>query len=230
MEKNLSEETFWERATKTRMGKYLTHMETCFVSDSINQVHPQMILDVGAGAGKFSLLAAENNATVVSIDINSYGLKRLKLKNKYAYLIQADARKTPLKDGIFDAIFMIEVLDYISEADEVFKECHRTLKLDGSLVFSFGNKSSFKQKLRELRGKSYRHSYDRVIQWLSTTGFAVMRKMGFNWVLFGRTSENRLVHLSTGIEKLLGLRRISSLSPWVIMHTVKSDNPLSTKL
>lgn len=227
LEKILSEETFWEKAAKTRMGKYLTRMETSFVSDSINQARPQMILDVGAGAGKFSLLAAEKNATVVSIDLDAYGLKRLKLQNKHAYIIQADARKIPLKGEVFDAIFMVEVLDYISEADEVFKECHRTLKLDSVLVFSFGNKSSFKQKLRELRGKSYTHSYDRIMQWLAATGFAVTRKMGFNWGLFGRTSESRLVPLSVGVEKLFGLRRIPSLSPWVMLHAVKSDKALN---
>jgi 2-polyprenyl-3-methyl-5-hydroxy-6-metoxy-1,4-benzoquinol methylase len=226
-EKNLFEETFWERAAKTRMGKYLTRMETSFVSESINQVRPQMILDVGAGAGKFSLLAAEKNATVVSMDIDSYGLKRLRLQNKHACIIQADARKIPLKDEVFDAVLMIEVLDYISEADEVFKECHRTLKLDGLLVFSFGNKSSFKQKLRAMRGKSYTHSYGRIMRWLSAAGFAVTRKMGFNWGLFGRTSESRLVPLSTGVEKLLGLRRIPSLSPWVMLHAVASDQSLS---
>ena len=204
------------------MGKYLTRIETFFVSESIKQVRPQAIMDVGTGAGKFSLLAAEKNATVVSIDIAAYGLKRLKLQNKNAYLIRADARIIPLKDEVFDAIFMIEVLDYISDADEVFKECYRTLKLDGLLVFSFGNKSSFKQKLRELRGKSYTHSYERVIQWLSATGFAVIKKRGFNWGLLGRTSESLLVPLSAGIEKLFGLRKIPSLSPWVMLHAVKS--------
>ena len=69
--------------------------------------------DVGAEAGRFSLLATDTNATVIGIDIDSYGLKRLKLKTKRVNVIQADARKIPLKDETFDAIFMIEVLDYI---------------------------------------------------------------------------------------------------------------------
>jgi ubiquinone/menaquinone biosynthesis C-methylase UbiE len=51
-------------------------------------------------------------------------LKRLKLKNRHANIIQADARKIPLKDEIFDATFMIEVLDYVPELDEVLRECH----------------------------------------------------------------------------------------------------------
>jgi ubiquinone/menaquinone biosynthesis C-methylase UbiE len=222
-EKDLTEETTWEKAAKTRMGEYLTRIETSFVTDSITDSRPQMIMDVGAGAGKFSLLEGENNGTVVSIDIDAHGLKRLKLQNDKVNIIQADARNIPLKNEVFEAIFMVEVLDYISEAEKVFEECYRTLKLNGLFVFSFGNKSSIKQKLRKLRGKSYTHTYDRITHWLSATGFYVKRKIGFNWGLFGRTSENRLVSLSAGIEKIFGLRRLPSFSPWVMLHVIKSE-------
>ena len=211
------------------MGKYLTKIETNFVSDSIKQTQPRMIMDIGAGAGKFSLLASEKKANVVSIDIDSIGLKRIKLQNSNIHVIKGDARKIPLRSEVFDAVFMIEVLDYISEGDEIFKECYRTLKLEGSLVFSFGNKSSFKQKLRQLRGKSYTHSFGRVMQWLSKAGFTVKRRLGFNWGLFGRTSENRLIPLSVRLEGILGLRRIPSFSPWVLIHSIKSTPNLSAK-
>jgi ubiquinone/menaquinone biosynthesis C-methylase UbiE len=222
-DKGFSEETTWEKAAKTRMGKYLTRIETSFVADSIAGLRPQMIMDVGAGAGKFSLLEEENNGTVVSIDLDAHGLKRLKLQNDKVHIIQADARNIPLKNEVFEAIFMVEVLDYISEAEKVFEECYRALKLNGIFVFSFGNKSSVKQKLRKLRGKSYTHTYDRIIHWLSATGFSVKRKIGFNWGLFGRTSENRFVPLFTGIEEILGLRRLPSFSPWVMLHVIKSE-------
>jgi ubiquinone/menaquinone biosynthesis C-methylase UbiE len=222
-EKDLSEETTWEKAAKTRMGKYLTRIETSFVADSIAGSRPRMIMDVGAGAGKFSLLEEENSGTVVSIDIDAHGLKRLKLQNDKVHIIQADARNIPLKNEVFEAIFMVEVLDYISKAEKVFEDCYRTLKFNGFFVFSFGNKSSIKQKLRKLRGKSYTHTYDRIMNWLSATGFSVKRKIGFNWGLFGRTSENRLVPLFAGIEKILGLRRLPSFSPWVMLHVMKSE-------
>ena len=222
MEKNLCEETFWEKAAKTRMGRYLTRVETRFVSGAINQSRRYAILDIGAGAGKFSLLAAEKNATVVSIDIVSQYLKRVKVVNKNVNVIQADARRIPLKDETFDGAFMIEVLDYISELGDVLGECHRTLKFNAPFVFSFGNKSSLKQKLRELRGKSYMHSYSVVIERLYKKGVEVKRKLGFSWLPFGRTSESRLVPFFATIEKLFALRRIPSVSPWVMVHAAKS--------
>ena len=224
--KNFSEETHWEKAAKTRMGKYLTRMETDFIFKSITPSQTCTVMDVGTEAGRFSSLASEKDATVIGVDVDAYGLKRVKLKTKDVDVIQADARKIPVKDGTFDAIFMIEVLDYISDLDEALTECYRTLKSDAVLIVSFGNRRSLKSQLRKLRGKSYRHSYKRVMQSLSKTGFAVVRKMGYSWLPFGRTSESRMIPFLAMLEKLFALRRIPSLSPWVIVHSVKSDKSL----
>jgi 16S rRNA A1518/A1519 N6-dimethyltransferase RsmA/KsgA/DIM1 with predicted DNA glycosylase/AP lyase activity len=92
-----SEETHWEKAAKTRMGKYLTRVETDLIFNSVDPSQTHTIMDVGAEADRFSLLATDTNATVIGIDIDSYGLKKLRLKTKYANVIQADARKIPLK-------------------------------------------------------------------------------------------------------------------------------------
>jgi ubiquinone/menaquinone biosynthesis C-methylase UbiE len=118
---------------------------------------------------------------------------------------------------------MIEVLDYIPELHQALKECHRTLKPNASLILSFGNKSSIKAKLRQLTGKSYQHSYNNVIQTLTETGFKTKKKTGYNWLLFGRMSENRLIPFLAKMERLFGFRKIPSLSPWVIVHAIKTD-------
>ncbi len=225
VKKSFSKETHWEKAAKTKMGKYLTQMESDFILKSFTQL-PTYIMDVGAETGRFTSLASEKNATVVGMDIDSYGLKRLKLKNKNVDVIKADVRKIPMKEGVFDAILMIEVLDYIHNLNEALTECNRTLKINASLIFSFGNKSSIKSRFRELFGKSYRHSYKIVMRSLSKTGFAVVRKMGYCWLPFGRTSESQLIPFFAVLEKLFALRRIPSLSPWVITHSVKSYRPV----
>jgi ubiquinone/menaquinone biosynthesis C-methylase UbiE len=219
---DMSVETHWEMAAKTRMGKYLTNLETDFISKSIDLSKENIsVMDVGAEAGRFSLLATSSKATVVSVDVNSYALKRLKLKTKQINIIQADARHLPLKEEVFDVVFMIEVLDYISELDQALAECKRTLKPDASCILSFGNKSSLKAKLKELQGKSYRHSYKETVQRLSDAGFRVKRKNGYSWLLFGRTSQSSLVPVLAWCERILGLRRVVRFSPWVIIHVTK---------
>jgi ubiquinone/menaquinone biosynthesis C-methylase UbiE len=216
---DFSEETHWEKAAKTRMGKYLTQVETNFIQNALNLTQTHVIMDVGAEAGRFSQL--DSNAETISIDIDSYGLKRLKQKAPSTNVIQADARKIPLKNEALDATTMIEVLDYIPELDQAFSEAFRTLKPDATLIVSFGNKSSLKAKLRKLGGKSYQHSYNNVTQALKKAGFTIKKKTGYNWLLFGRMSQNPLIPFLTKVERLIGLRNIPSQSPWVIVHAVK---------
>jgi ubiquinone/menaquinone biosynthesis C-methylase UbiE len=214
-------ETHWEKAAKTRMGKYLTNVETSFINKALDLSQSNVIMDVGAEAGRFSELSKTSNAATISLDIDSYGLKRLKQKTGHIEAIVADARKIPIKNETFDAIFMIEVLDYIPELDQALVECLRTLKPTASLVVSFGNRSSLKSKLKEFSGKPYQHSYRKVMQTLTATGFSVKRKTGYSWLLFGRMSENHLIPFLSRMERLFGLRRIPSISPWVIIHAVK---------
>lgn len=202
------------------MGKYLTRIETQFIQNSINLSSVNAVMDVGAEAGRFSHFPKEST-TVISIDIDSYGLRRLKQKAKHINVIQADARKIPLKNETLDAILMIEVLDYIPESEEALAECYRTTKPGASLIVSFGNKSSLKAKLRETQGKSYTHSYQNVMRSLLKAGFKVKKRMGYNWIPFGRMSENPLIPLLTGAERIFALRKIPRYSPWVIVHAEK---------
>jgi ubiquinone/menaquinone biosynthesis C-methylase UbiE len=171
-------------------GSYLTNVEMAFFLKSINFSECHLVGDIGAGAGKFSLLAAEKNVEVVAIDIDLPGLRRLRFKNRLVNVVLADVRNIPLKEDILDAAFMIEVIDYIPESDTVLVECSRILKNGCSLVFSFGNKASLKSKLRNLQGKNYMHSYDEIANELRKAGSKLVRKEGFNWLLFSRASEN----------------------------------------
>jgi ubiquinone/menaquinone biosynthesis C-methylase UbiE len=167
------------------------------------------------------LLAANGRADVVSVDVDPYSLKRLRLKNSRVNIIQADARKLPLIDEVFDVVFMIEVLDYIPELQTALAECKRTLRTNAAGFLSFGNKSSAKAKFRALRGKSYCHSYSEVMQCLSAVGFNVKKKMGYSWLPLGRTSQSPLVPILAFLEKALGLRKFVRFSPWVIIQVSK---------
>jgi ubiquinone/menaquinone biosynthesis C-methylase UbiE len=218
---DLTEETHWEKAAKTRIGKYLTKIETQFIQNALNASSPNTVMDIGAEAGRFSQL--NPNIETISVDIDPYGLKRLRKKAPNTIIVQADARRIPLQSETLDAITMIEVLDYIPELDQAFSEALRTLRPEAHLIVSFGNRSSLKAKLRRLRGKSYLHAYNNVIQALKGAGFVVKKKTGYNWLPFGRMSQNSIIPFLAGMERVVGLRRIPSLSPWVIVHAVKPE-------
>jgi len=203
------------------MGTYLTNVEKDFFLNTLNFSKCTMACDIGAGAGKFSLLATQRGVDVVAIDIDSQGLKRLKSKSNLVNVVLADAKSIPLKEATVDAAFMIEVLDYIPELGTVLGECSRILKDGGSLVFSFGNEASLKSKLRQLQGKHYMHSHRSVVQSLDDVKLQIVKTEGFNWLPFNRTSENRSIPWLAKAEKLLRLRKIRRFSPWVLIYAVK---------
>lgn len=216
--KEISTETFWEEAARTKMGSYLTKIETEFFREAINNPDYKLVCDVGTGAGKFTLIAVEKNLETISLDIDLHGLKRLRLKTKKTQLIQADARALPLKAGFADAVFSMEVVDYIPELDQVLNECSRISKKGSGLIFSFGNQSSLKSKIRNMQGKNYMHSYKGAILDLNKTGYKIIRKKGFNWLPFNRTSENKLIPFLGKLERICGLRKIVRYSPWVLIN------------
>jgi ubiquinone/menaquinone biosynthesis C-methylase UbiE len=218
----ISTETHWEKAAKTRMGKYLTKMEREFISQSLLQLRVKTAMDIGAEAGRFSLLAGNGRLEMVSIDIDGYALRRLKLKNRGVSIIQADARMVPVRDSVFDVVFMVEVLDYIPELGAVMGECRRILKVNGAFFFSFGNRSSLKSRIKRLTGKSYRHSFCEVMRCLIEHKFSAKKLMGYNWLPMGRTSESYFVWLFAFAERILGLTRLPHSSPWVIVHACRS--------
>ncbi len=204
------------------MGKYLTRLEAAFILRVITISKPGLVIDVGAEAGRFSLLADKSKASVVGIDVDKYSLRRLKQKNPGVPVVQADARKLPFKNEAFDSALMVEVVDYIPQLCDALSECHRIQKVNSPLVFSFGNQSSLKAKLRSFRGKAYAHSYREVKQCLAKVGFKVDAQMGYNWLPFGRMSQSRLVPFFAGAEKALALRRLPKFSPWVMVKATKS--------
>jgi ubiquinone/menaquinone biosynthesis C-methylase UbiE len=218
---NTLEDTHWEKAAKTRMGKYLTRLEANFILKRVNFEKTRLIVDIGSEAGRFSMINSNSSITVVAIDLDSYSLHRLKKKNNSVQIIQADARKIPLKDGLFDAVFMIEVLDYIHELEYTITECNRILKSGAPYILSFGNRSSLKARLKSFRGKPYTHSYGVVRNALRKAGFSINSKSGYSWLPVGRISESRLVPLYAGLEKAFGLRRLPSISPWVLIEATK---------
>jgi len=217
------EETYWEIKNRTSMGVYITEVESNFIFSSIKSASHGSALDIGAGAGRFSIPLAKKGMHVHSVDLSLHGLKRLKLKNKDVDAILTDARGIPLRDNVVDAIVMVELLDCVVELDRVLAECWRVLKQGGSFTFTFGNKASLKGKIKKLRGLPYLHSYREVWDNLEAIGFAIEKREGFNWLPFDRISNNQLVPLLANIERFLGLRKFVSASPWVMVHAIKPN-------
>jgi tRNA (cmo5U34)-methyltransferase len=105
--------------------------------------HARHVLDVGCGAGHYTLKLLERfpNLEVTLIDLSQPMLDRAKERVRQAtagrvMAIQGDIRAVQLGDGAFDIILAAAVLHHLrddSEWREVFAAFHRALRPRGSL-------------------------------------------------------------------------------------------------
>jgi ubiquinone/menaquinone biosynthesis C-methylase UbiE len=98
-------------------------------------------LEIGAGTGYFTLNILQagviDDATATDISPGmlktlSANAKRLGLKVK---TVTAEAEELPFEDSSFDLVFGHAILHHIPDLEQGFREFHRVLRRDGTLVF-----------------------------------------------------------------------------------------------
>jgi len=95
------------------------------------------VLDLGCGRGGFTHYLKNSGLYVDAVDISSSALKRVNSDNKK--IISAE-NLAPFKSETYDAVFAIELLNYVSSPEKVLKEIRRVLKSKGFLFISVENK------------------------------------------------------------------------------------------
>jgi SAM-dependent methyltransferase len=97
---------------------------------------------------------------------------------------QADAVALPFASGVFDAVFIFDVLEHVEEEDRALAEIHRVLRPGGSLLvtvpafmFLYGLQDEVSEHKRRYRLKP-------LTGLLSRSGFEVSYATYFNTLLF----------------------------------------------
>lgn len=93
--------------------------------------HPQLIVDVGCGTGRFTQPLAERfQARVIGVDPSEKMLEsaRQKLTSPRAEFRRGPAEKLPLETACADLVFMSMVLHHIEDQAAAARECRRILR------------------------------------------------------------------------------------------------------
>jgi len=151
-------------------------------------------VEIGLGTGRYS------NALQIKEGIEpAKNMRQLAVKRGIDTM-DAVAEKLPYGDLRFDFALMLFCISYFQSLGAAFKEAHRILKHDGSLVVGFIDKESIIGKYYEARKadsvfyKQARfYSVDRVVNELSQAGF---RHFAFRQTLFGDLDSIQLEQLS----------------------------------
>jgi len=112
---------------------YIKAIELCKIKNH------KTVLDLGCGYGLWSYELLRNNRNVFGIDIDRHSVtyaNHLKTKEKghsNIHFINGSGEILPFKDGVFDSVIAISVLQYVNR-DKLFKEVTRILKKNGLFI------------------------------------------------------------------------------------------------
>jgi len=140
-------------------------------------------IEIGLGTGRYSMALKIKEGIEPSRNMRTLAIKR------GIDAMEGVAEKLPYGDMRFDFAVMLFCISYFNSLKAAFKEAHRILKRNGSLVIGFIDKESPVGKHYEAHKSEsifYRqarfYSVDRVVNELSQAGF---RHFTFRQTLFG---------------------------------------------
>lgn len=93
------------------------------------------MLDVGAGDGTFLNFIRSNSpaTTAVALELSNTAIAKGKKLNKGLTFVQGSIEKMKFRDGSFDTVFAVEVVEHILDIDQSLSEINRVLKKNGHL-------------------------------------------------------------------------------------------------
>jgi ubiquinone/menaquinone biosynthesis C-methylase UbiE len=107
-----------------------------------------LILDDGCGSG---MIMDRLVGPTVGFDLSSELLATAKTKLKpFHYLVQGDAEVLPFREGIFDKVLSVTLVQNTPNPAEVFSEIKRVTRLRGCFAISALKKAFTLERFREL--------------------------------------------------------------------------------
>jgi len=113
------------------------------------------LLDAGCGVGIESHMLRQAGFRVSSLDIDGLALRIANRIWPNGLYVQADLTRLPFKDGTFDNVVCIHVLEHIPDPDGAMREIHRVCKAGARLVFITPDKNHFVKKLPIIKAAMY---------------------------------------------------------------------------
>ena len=227
----LDDSTFWEKVATTRWGAYITEVERRAILKAHESFStPTTALEVGAEGGRWSTLLTDLGWRMTCTDVDEKALAACqeRIPTANCILVKPDDRRLPCDSESVDMLLCIEVAPVI-QSDWFASEAYRVLANDGVVVGVFWNLLSFRGFLAHARSSLagrfdfYKRSYPAWRREFTSGGFSVVYEEGYCWFPFSRASDSKFVPAFVRIERWFRLRRLISVSPWIVFIAKKSS-------
>ncbi len=131
-------------------GEFDAYMSQYDVSRRIETIFDELLggarlegkrlLDAGCGTGRFSTVAVERGASVVSVDVGR-ALLGLVARKTRSERVQGSVLDLPFRRGVFDIVLSSEVIEHTPDPRAAIHEMARVLRPGGTLVLTVPNRA-----------------------------------------------------------------------------------------
>lgn len=223
--------TYWEKVASTRWGTYITEIERIAVlqANALSREHTSG-LEIGCESGRWLKLLTDLGWNMMCTEINEETLKICKKRIPTAdyILVRPEDKELPCASESLGLVLCLEVAPVI-QTDWFIDECLRVLRNDGLIVGVFWNLLSFRGLIMHMHASFtdsfdyYKIAYPIWRKRLFTKGVRMLHEEGCCWFPFHRGSNSVFVPHFILLEKILGLRKLPAISPWVVFIAQKSS-------
>lgn len=152
------------------LGQYCLELEAGAVLSALNIRATDLLLEVGAGTGRFAVAAAEKSGTVVATEPDAttiaWAKRHRKVGTRTAW-IAARGESLPFIDCRFDGAFTVTALCFAEHQEAILREMVRVVRPGGRVVLGELNAVAPWQVLRRIKsivpGSPYRHAHFRTV-------------------------------------------------------------------
>ena len=135
---------FYERFADrfdANMNRYDLDRRLSIVFDELlpGECRSKRVLDAGCGTGWFSARAAQEGATVISVDVGFRLLAQTARKCQSSGVV-ASVCDLPFPSGTFDVVISSEVIEHTSDPARAVREMSRVLRPGGCLALTVPNR------------------------------------------------------------------------------------------
>jgi hypothetical protein len=184
---------------------------------------PGSALEIGSEGGRWSRLLAGMGWTLTCTDIDAEVLTvcQRRVPTANCILVSPAATTLPCATRSMSLLLCLEVFP-VMDSDWFAKEASRVLSEDGILVGVTLNRTSLRglfvwaRQCLTGRADFYNVSYREWRRRMEAAGFTISFEQGYCWFPLTRSSDSRLAPLFIRLERMLGLGRLTALSPWVV--------------
>ena len=139
---SIYQRTQFDSATKTNLSKSRLEFILGF---NVGKLKNKNILEVGAGAGRFTEILTKTNCNLFTVDSSNsifvnFDSNFKKNNKKKVFFIQADIENLPFKSNIFDYVFCYGVIQHTKDPKKILDILINNTKVGGKISIDFYKK------------------------------------------------------------------------------------------